>query len=309
MSEVQVVLDRVGATYDVGERVTGVVALFCESATSHRGIELNASGFLRVEGSERAHPAFREAPSDVALQQLLSVNLKLAEPGKLPAGETVIPFSFPLSSGSKRNPLVETYHGVYVKVEYTVHATVSFLFSVKNTEPVTLLVSAPGQSAPSAEELLMDRGRDFSLNSANVRTSRKVQGARVPSFEIDGAVARYYNDIDIPLSGYVRIVNCNLPITSVEIQLIRSENVARGEEIGRENTEVQNIQIGDGDVPRGVVIPMHMMFPKWYTCAALIGNDVKVEFEINLVVTLEGHTQITQNLPIRLYRSHPEEVA
>lgn len=300
-----VALDRVGATYEAGERVTGVVVVQSDSATSHRGIELQAIGTLRVEGSERSHAAFRQAPPEVAQQTVFQTTLTIAQAGKLPAGETAIPFSFPLASGSKRKPLPETYHGVYVKVEYAVTARVSYLLSQKHAEPVTLLVSCPGQSEPTDEQITQDQGCNFSLDSSNVRTSRKVQGTRVPAFEIDGAVARYYNDIDVPLSGYVRILSCNLPITSVEIQLIRSENVAVGDTVGRENTEVQNIQIGDGDVQRGVVIPMHMMFPKWYTCAALITDDVKVEFEVNLVVTLEGHTQITQNLPIRLYRRTP----
>jgi hypothetical protein len=303
MSHVEIILDRVGAMYDVGEHVTGVVAITSESATSHRGIELNATGFIRVDGSERSHQIFRSAPASLKEQQVLNTTLKLAEPGKLPSGETVIPFSFPLATGSKRNPLVETYHGVYIKVEYSVSATVQFMFNKKQTEPIPLLVSNPGQSEPTELQLMEDQGAVFNLNSNSVRTSKKVQGAKVPSFEIDGSMARYYNNIDIPLSGYVRIVSCNLAITSVEIQLIRSENIVVDGTLGKENTEVQNIQIGDGDVPRGVVIPMHMMFPKWYTCAAMIADDLKVEFEVNLVVTLEGHTQITQNLPIRLYRS------
>jgi hypothetical protein len=306
MPEVAVILDRVGATYEVGEHVTGVVAVFCDSSTSYKGIELQAQCTVRAEGSERAHQAFRTIPPAVALQTLLATTLKLSDAGKLPAGETSIPFSFPLVASSKRAPLVETYHGVYIKVEYSVTATVSFTFSKSATQPVVLLVSNPGQAAPSEEQLLDDQGTLFNLNSNSVRTSRKVPTSRVPQFEIDGVMARNYNDIDIPLSGYVRILTCNLPITSVEIQLLRCESIAYDESIGRETTEVQNIQIGDGDVPRGVIIPMHMMFPKWYTCAAMIQENLKVEFEINLVLTLEGHTQITQNLPIKLYRGPKE---
>lgn len=42
-------------------------------------------------------------------------------------------------------------------------------------------------------------------------------------------------------------------------------------------TEVQNIQIGEGNVPCGLAIPIHMVFPRLFTCpTALITNNFKV---------------------------------
>ncbi len=41
-------------------------------------------------------------------------------------------------------------------------------------------------------------------------------------------------------------------------------------------TEIQNIQIADGDVARDLAIPMHMIFPRLFTCPTLVTDNFKV---------------------------------
>jgi hypothetical protein len=41
-------------------------------------------------------------------------------------------------------------------------------------------------------------------------------------------------------------------------------------------TEVQNIQVADGDVIRDMEIPLYMMFPKIYSCPTVIHNKFQV---------------------------------
>jgi hypothetical protein len=50
-------------------------------------------------------------------------------------------------------------------------------------------------------------------------------------------------------------------VKSIELQLVRVETVMHPEsgKTAREATEIQNIQIGDGDVTRNLVIPMYMV--------------------------------------------------
>lgn len=44
----------------------------------------------------------------------------------------------------------------------------------------------------------------------------------------------------------------------------------------RDATEIQNIQIADGDVCRGLPIPIHMVFPRLFTCPTLETTNFKV---------------------------------
>ena len=67
-------------------------------------------------------------------------------------------------------------------------------------------------------------------------------------------------------------------------------------------TEIQNIQICDGNVTRGVKIPIFMVFPRLFTCVTSSARNFKVEFEVNIVVMFEDHHLVSYNLPIELVR-------
>jgi len=43
-------------------------------------------------------------------------------------------------------------------------------------------------------------------------------------------------------------------------------------------TEIQNIQLGDGNVIRDLTIPIYMVFPRLFTCATTIAKTFKVCF-------------------------------
>ena len=50
-------------------------------------------------------------------------------------------------------------------------------------------------------------------------------------------------------------------------------------------TEIQNIQIGDGDVTRDFAIPMYMIFPRLFTCPTLITPTFKIGVISNHLLT------------------------
>ena len=52
----------------------------------------------------------------------------------------------------------------------------------------------------------------------------------------------------------------------------------------QEASEIQNIQIGDGNIFRGLPVPMHMVFPRLFSCPTVISQLFKIEFEVNLIV-------------------------
>ncbi len=67
-------------------------------------------------------------------------------------------------------------------------------------------------------------------------------------------------------------------------------------------TEVQNIQIADGNPPRGIPISIHMIFPRLFTCPSVVAKSFKVEFAVNLVVLLDDGHLISENFPLQLVR-------
>lgn len=49
-------------------------------------------------------------------------------------------------------------------------------------------------------------------------------------------------------------------------------------------TEIQNIQIGEGDVPRNIAIPIYMVFPRLFTCPTSITANFKIGMLYLLIV-------------------------
>ena len=67
-----------------------------------------------------------------------------------------------------------------------------------------------------------------------------------------------------PFDGHIITKESEYVIKSVEVQLVRVEVF----ENKTYATEVQNIQVADGDVIRDMEIPLYMLFPKIYSCAS-----------------------------------------
>ena len=57
--------------------------------------------------------------------------MDIAPPGKIPADKTEIPFEFPLKARSGKT-LFETYHGVFVNIQYMLHTEMRRSFLSKD---------------------------------------------------------------------------------------------------------------------------------------------------------------------------------
>lgn len=67
-------------------------------------------------------------------------------------------------------------------------------------------------------------------------------------------------------------------------------------------TEVQNIQVADGDCVNDIEIPTYMLFPKIYSCATCEHKNFKIEFQVNIIVIFSNGYQLTENIPVNIYR-------
>merc|ERR1712060_2431 len=103
---------------------------------------------------------------------------------------------------------------------------------------------------------------------------------------------------DEPFDGYLILRESEIMIKSIEIQLVRVETFE-----GKTNaTEIQNIQVADGNVLPDLEIPLYMLFPNAYSCSTYEHSAFKIEFHVNLIVIFHNGYQLTENFPIRIYR-------
>ncbi|CAF3340177.1 unnamed protein product [Rotaria socialis] len=124
----------------------------------------------------------------------------------------------------------------------------------------------------------------------------------VPKFKISGNLDSLCCSITKPFSGELIVEESELAIKSIEIQLLRVETCGCAEGFSRDSTEIQNIQIGDGNVVRKIAIPIWMLFPRTFTCPTLLTVNFKIEFELSVVLVFEDDRMVSENFPIKLTR-------
>lgn len=297
-------LTRVDKAYNPGEKVSGTVVVNIpdKGGFSHKGIKLVVEGAVTLQLSARSIGLFEAFYSSLKPLQLLHYEIEVAPSGgKVPQGITEIPFEFVLQP-VKGQQLHDTYHGVYVNVQYTMNVEMnrgSFTKKLtKNKEFIVELAS----DAEVIKTVKAAKPFKFKISPDSLQNVRDTFKKKIPEFIFEGHLDRTTFSIDDPFSGELTVKKCPVDIKSIELQLVRVESCAYMEGEAREATEIQNIQIVDGNIPRGLAVPIHMVFPRLFTCCTTITKLFKVEFEVNLIILFSDNHMVTENFPIILCR-------
>uniref|UniRef100_A0A3P9BTV6 VPS26 endosomal protein sorting factor C n=1 Tax=Maylandia zebra TaxID=106582 RepID=A0A3P9BTV6_9CICH len=238
---------------------------------------------------KRANKVYLEGPI-----QLISSNIEVAKAGKIPGGKTEIPFEFPLHTKGNK-VLYETYHGVFVNIQYTLRCDMKRSLLAKDlSRSCEFIVHCQPQKSK-----VIPTPVNFTITPDTLQSREKNS---LPKFLIRGHLDATNCVISLPLTGEVVVENSDVPIKSIELQLVRVETCGCAEGYARDATEIQNIQIAEGDVCHSLAIPIYMIFPRLFTCPTLETTNFKVEFEVNVVVVLHDDHLITESFPLKLCR-------
>lgn len=289
-------LKKASKVYKEGDVVKGVVVVTTKSDLSHNGLSLTMEGSVNLQLSAKSVGVFEAFYNSLKPIQLVQYNLELAKPGKIPYGTTEIPFEMPLrAKGGTSKKLFETYHGVFINIMYTLKADMKRSLLSKDLQKVSEFIVEY-----ASDEKLVEKPVDFTSSPESLENVKKQM--KVPDFLIRGKIDSVNCCITQPFSGEIVVEKSSAPIRSIELQLVRVETCGCAEGFARDPTEIQNIQLADGDVCRGLPIPIYMVFPRLFTCPTLSTSNFKVEFEVNLVVIFQDDHLVTENFPITLTR-------
>lgn len=125
----------------------------------------------------------------------------------------------------------------------------------------------------------------------------------IPRFLVTGTIDSTSICISKPIEGIVTIQHTEMPVKSIEIQLVRVETCGCAEGYSRDATEIQNLQIADGNVSPKIQIPIYMQLPRLFTCPTLQTKNFKIQFELNLCVIFRDDYVITENFPLHIFRT------
>jgi len=283
--------------YNEGDTVTGTIVVVSPSEIKHEGILLTMEGQVNLQLSPKNVGIFEAFYQSVKPIQICQSVIEASGPGKLPSGKVEIPFEVPLIPRANKI-MYETYHGVFINIQYTLRCDLKRSFLAKDISKVAQFIV---EYKEAKCEKAVSKPVDFTI------TPESLEGAldlsTIPRFKIGGTINSTICPISKPFTGQITIYNTEIPIKSVELQLVRVETCGCAEGYARDVTEIQNIQIGEGNVMCGLPIPIYMIFPRLFTCPTLTTTNFKIEFEVNVVVVFENDHLVSENFPIILTRA------
>lgn len=128
------------------------------------------------------------------------------------------------------------------------------------------------------------------------------------ALRIEGRIDHAVAAIQRPIVGCITVHHCPVVLRSIELTLSRVEWCTVGDlghSIAREATDIQCTQVADGDVDRGIELPIHFVLPRLFTCPSINTDTWGVEFELSATAVVELHGgQVTASArcPLRLVR-------
>jgi hypothetical protein len=295
------VLNRIDRIYHPGEKVSGAVVVESQGRMRHGGIKILVEGSAQLQLSARSIGLFEAFYSSLKPVNIMSYEFEVTPSGTVQSGITEFPFEFTLQPFSGQQ-LHETYHGVYVNTQYMISCDMPrgiMSSNLKKNKEFIVHINPDTEAKQKAEESEKFNFRVTPESLQNVKASSR---KKIPDFLFEGYLDRIICSVDEPFTGHITIKRCAVEIKSIELQLVRVESCTYLEGEAREATEIQNIQIADGNVVRDLAISIYMIFPRLSTCATTKSPQFKVEFEVNLIIVFADSHMVTENFPIVLYR-------
>ena len=180
--------NRMEKCYHPGELVQGSVVVINNSSSSllkFNSIKLKIEGNVNLQLSARSIGLLEAFYSSLKPISLINFTLDVSNSGKCKMGTTEYPFEFKLKPSMLNIPLYDTYHGVYVNIQYTISAEMERGMLTKN-----LLVNR--------EFYVKNRSNNDAINDEAYNKKFEFIFGKVPSYfscSLNFPAARHYNNI------------------------------------------------------------------------------------------------------------------
>lgn len=106
-------------------------------------------------------------------------------------------------------------------------------------------------------------------------------------FRVTGRMSTLCSLLD-PISGELTVETSAVPISSIDIHLLRVESILMGEKIVTETSLIQTTQIADGDVCRNLTLPIYVILPRLLTCPSVFAGPFSIEFKVSIVISFQS---------------------
>lgn len=179
------------------ETVSGLIQIHCPSEIKHDGISATIDGTVNLLLGNKSVGIIEAFSNSVKPIQLLCVTIPLASAGKLPQGLSELAFEFPLTCTKEPKTLYETYHGIFVNINYLVKCDIKRSFLAKSIQKTQQFVI---QYRPIKRNQLKDV--NFSISPETLQKTAK-ERISMPRFLITGHLNATEWCVTKPFTGHV----------------------------------------------------------------------------------------------------------
>lgn len=191
------------------ESISGLLQIHCPTETKHDGIVVTIEGLVNLMLGNKSTGIFEPFSNSIKPFQLLSGAVQLAGAGKLPQGFSELAFEFPLQCTKEPKILYETYHGIFININYSIKCDIkrSFLAkSVQKSQQFVIQYRPTAKPAISSAAVASQECFNFTISP---ETLQKAAGAKeriaIPRFLITGRLDSTECCITKPFTGHVSV--------------------------------------------------------------------------------------------------------
>lgn len=180
------------------ETVSGLLQIHCPTEMKHDGISATIDGTVNLMLGNKSVGIIEAFTNSVKPIQLLNVTVPLAGAGRLPQGISELAFEFPLACTKEPKKLYETYHGIFINVNYVIKCDVKRSFLAKSVQKVQQFVI---QYRPEKQSL-QPKEINFSISPETLQKIAK-ERISIPRFLVTGRLDTVDCCITKPFTGHV----------------------------------------------------------------------------------------------------------
>ncbi|CAN6577795.1 unnamed protein product [Malus baccata var. baccata] len=270
------------------EIIEGKIVVKSSSSISHYGIRLavNGSVNMQVRGGSAG-----VIESLVGVAKPISIVNKIIEvrpSGKIASGTSEIPFSINIKQPGEKNleKFYETFHGGNINIQYLLTVDISRGYLHKSLS-TTMEFIVESDKADLLEQPVSPEMVLFYLTQDTQRHPLLPE-LKSGGFRVIGKMSTQCSLSD-PIVGELTVEASAVPISSIDLHLLRVESILLGERIVTEQSLVQTTQIADGDICRNMTMPIYVILPRLLTCPTVLAGPFSIEFKVAVVITFQSN--------------------
>ncbi|KAL7114615.1 hypothetical protein ACP275_04G131800 [Erythranthe tilingii] len=281
---IEIKLSRFNRIYRPDEILEGKLIARLTSAISYQSIRLTVNGAVNLQVRGGSAGVVESLYGVIKPIPIVKKVVDVRSSGKIGSGITEIPFSVILKDPKEENleKFYETFHGGNISIQYLITVDVVRGYLHKSLSATTeFIVESEKDNLPqkpvSPETVIFYITQDTQKHAL-------LPELKSGGFRVTGKICTQCSLMD-PLGGELTVEKSAIPIQSIDIHLLRVESILIGDRISTESTLMQTTQIADGDVCRGLTLPIYIILPRLLTCPTIFAGPFSIEFKVSIVIT------------------------